>query len=68
MWKVWKAYSYDLRSLVLALQDAQLHSLHNGPHDLTVVEWRGSRAPSSAGLSAAARCSKRLSASDTSRP
>lgn len=41
--KVWKTYPYDLRSLVLALDEARFHSLYNGPHVLTVVEGRRSR-------------------------
>lgn len=40
--KVWKTYPYDLRSLMLALDEAQLHSMYNGPHVLAVVEGRRS--------------------------
>lgn len=41
--KIWKTYPYDLRSLMLALDEAQLHSTYNGPHVLTVVEGRRSK-------------------------
>jgi hypothetical protein len=41
--KIWKTYPYDLRSLVLALDEARWHSLYNGPHVVTVVTGRCSK-------------------------
>lgn len=41
--KVWKTYPCDLKSLVLALDEARFHGLYNGPHVFTVVIGRTSR-------------------------
>lgn len=41
--KAWKTYPCDLRSLVLALDEAQFRSLYHGPHVLTVVEGQRNR-------------------------
>jgi hypothetical protein len=41
--KVWKTYPYDLRSLLVALDDARLRSYDEGPQVVTVVTGRHSQ-------------------------